>query len=294
MRFVICFLLIVAIMLSCVSCSFPFSVGQTTPEDVETMFNSFNKSEDYVLLTHFELVIKGEHYDRSEIKYNGKETNILFLEEDGFYSYTYSAEDLLVEFLYTTYDSFETTELYETELPSKMLDGCHYVDNCFWLRLDDPSTDKFKQIYYCWNVVDKTEKIVDEFPFSELSVDNNRSSGYTVDYKSRPDETSTLVIVQNDTGVKKEIDKSILSTFEEGRQIEELKSSTYFRGEQVYIIDDDIYFVLGFGVGFLADIQYYYILKWNFNTEECTFITSTRFDEFQEWVDDMIILDSES
>ena len=85
-----------------------------------------------------------------------------------------------------------------------------------------------------------------------------------------------------------------MSTFEEGRQIEELKSATSFRGEQVYIIDDDIYFVLGFGVGFLADIQYYYILKWNFNTEECTFITSTRFDKFQEWVDDMIILDSES
>ena len=204
MRFVICFLLIVAIMLSCVSCSLPFSVGQTTPEDVETMFNSFNKSEDYVLLTHFELVIKGEHYDRSEIKYNGKETNIVFLEEDGFYSYTYSAEDLLVEFLYTTYDSFETIELGEATLPKKIINS-FYGDNCFWFRIDDPSTDKFKQIYYCWNVVDKTKKIVDEFPYSVLSVDNNRSSGYTVDYKSRPYETSTLVIVQNDTGVKKKL-----------------------------------------------------------------------------------------
>ena len=293
MRFVICFLLIVAIMLSCVSCSLPFSVGQTTPEDVETMFNSFNKSEDYVLLTLFELVIKGEHYDRSEIKYNGKETNIVFLEEDGFYSYTYSAEDLLVELLYTTYDSFETTELYETELPSKMLDGCHYVDNCFWLRLDDPSTDKFKQIYYCWNVVDKTEKIVDEFPYSVLSVDNNRTKDYTFIYHSGA-FNNTLDIIDNDTGVNKIITKSILRTFEEGKQISRLNSSVVFAPKQVYVIGDDIYFTASVGIGFLADIQYYYILKWNFNTEECTFITSTRFDKFQEWVDDMIILDSES
>ena len=293
MRFVICFLLIVAIMLSCVSCSFPFSVGQTTPEDVETMFNSFNKSEDYVLLTHFELVIKGEHYDRSETKYNGKETNILFLEEDGFYSYTCSAEDLLVEFLYTTYDSFETIELGEATLPKKIINS-FYGDNCFWFRIDDPSTDKFKQIYYCWNVVDKTAKIVDDVDSSyEYSLDNNRTKDYTFIYHSGV-FNNTLDIIDNDTGVNKKITKSILRTFEEGKQISRLNSSIVFAPGQLYVIGDDIYFTASVGIGFLTDIQYYYILKWNFNTEECTFITSTRFDEFQEWVDDMIILDSES
>ena len=36
---------------------------------IDNMFNSFNHSENYVLLTHFELVIKDTHYDRKEIKY---------------------------------------------------------------------------------------------------------------------------------------------------------------------------------------------------------------------------------
>jgi len=42
--------------------------------------------------------------------------------------------------------------------------------------------------------------------------------------------------------------------------------------------------------GDVADHHYYYIVKWNFHTEECTYITSTYFDCFQEWVDDIVIL----
>ena len=47
-------------------------------EEVRIMFESFEQSDDYVLLTLKELVIGGVHYKRSEIKYNGKETTIVF------------------------------------------------------------------------------------------------------------------------------------------------------------------------------------------------------------------------
>ena len=68
-------------------------------EDVQEMFDSLENSTNYVLLTHFELVIKGVHYLREDIKYNGKDTIIVFLEQDGYYSFAFSKQNFVVEFL---------------------------------------------------------------------------------------------------------------------------------------------------------------------------------------------------
>lgn len=285
MKKIIFTLLLVVFVLSSTSCF----LGTNNLEEIELMFNSFNNSKDYVLLTHFQLVIKGEHYERSEIKYNGKETNIVFLDEDGFYSYTFNEPNLRVEFLYTTYKDFETIELGKTTLPREIVNS-FYGDNCFWFRINDPSTDEFNQVYYCWNIVNKTGKIIDDVNDNyEYSLDNNRTKDYTLTYQSKM-INSTLEIVDNNTGTKKIIDKSTLKTFEEGSKIIKSNSSTYFSPEQTYVIGDDVYFVSGFGVGILSESHYYYIVKWNFTTEKCTFITSVCFDYYQEWVDDMIII----
>lgn len=69
-------------------------------EKIASMFDSFNKSEDIVLLTHFELVVQGTHYDLADIQYNEQRCNIVFLEENGFYSYVYDRDNFFVEFLY--------------------------------------------------------------------------------------------------------------------------------------------------------------------------------------------------
>ncbi len=279
------FLVLVMLVHSLTACI----LGANKPEQVEAMFDSFNQSTDYVLLTHFELVVKGEHYKRDEIKYNGKDTTILFLDENGFYSYTFDEQSLAVEFLYTTYDSFEATKLGEDALHTKIINS-FFGSGCFWFRIDDVSTDEFGQVYYCWNIADKTGEIVDDVDESyEYSVDNNRTQAYSFHYK-QASFNRALEITDNDTGAKKVIDKSILITFEEGKEIIKFKSTTTFGVEQAYVVGEDIFFVCGFGVGFLSEPHYYYIVKWNFNTEECTFVTSVNFDYFQEWVDDVIIV----
>ena len=43
--------------------------------------------------------------------YNGKLSNIVFLEQEGYYSYTYDEENLLVEFLYTEYVKFKVEKI---------------------------------------------------------------------------------------------------------------------------------------------------------------------------------------
>ena len=50
------------------------------------MFESFDNSENIILLTAFELVVNGTHYDLDNIKYNDQRCNIVLLDENGFYN----------------------------------------------------------------------------------------------------------------------------------------------------------------------------------------------------------------
>ncbi len=286
MKKVILVLMVIIIIFSFTSC-FP---GANDPDEIESMLNSFNHSENYVILTHFQLVVRGKHYERSEIKYNGKDTEIVFLEENGFYSYAYSKEDSSIEFLFTTYDNFEVTKLGEMTLPTTEFVHSYFYNNCFWIRMYANPDDEVDFIHYCWSTLEKTGHFVDNYDWYNRLPDYNRSSDYTFSYKSSL-FIEELKIVNNDTGVEKKINKSILKTFEEGIKISNSNSRTVFRPDRVYVVDDDIYFISSFGVGPLSTTAYYiYIVKWNFNTEECTFVTSTHFDYYQEWVDDMIII----
>ena len=124
---------------------------------------------------------------------------------------------------------------------------------------------------------------------AELSVISERSEKYSFEYDSSFLKEE-LTIVNEETGIEKKIDSSILKSFAEGKKISEFESSTTFTARKAYVNDDDIYFVSSFGVDSLAENMYLYVIKWNFITEECTFITSIHFDSFQEWVDDFIIL----
>ena len=264
-------------------------------QEAADLFASFEHNTNYVLLTHFELVISDKHYDRSEILYNGKLSNIVFLEQDGFYSYTYDEETFYVEFLYTTYENFETEAIGSLRLPDKLV-GVTWARGIYWLTVDDPTTDKFKRIYYCWDVETKSSDIKQDFFIPEqhylYDSDNFRSEDYTILYDpkffSLDDD---LEITHNASGLTKKITKSTLDSFAEGKLIKACKSTTTFYPDQVYIVGDDFYIACVFGVESWTTRYYcYYIFKWNFNTEESSFFTAVHFDDYQEWIDDMIIL----
>ena len=261
-------------------------------QEIEAMFNSFNHSSDYVLLTHFELVVSDKHYNRSEIKYNNKLTNVVFLEQKGFYSYTVDDTGLNCEFIYTTYDNFETLFLGNVLMPSKVIDG-FWKDSCYYLEIDDPTTEEFKRIYCCFDTSNKMISYVDNVSKDDnYEIDKSRNNRYTFSYNTKSYFNYYLDITDNQSGETKRITKSFLKNFEEGRMITKYKSDTIFNPEKAYVVEDDIYLLFNFGAGLLADNQYYYIVKWNFNTEECSFVTSIYFDYFQEWLDDVIIINS--
>jgi hypothetical protein len=145
MKKLLSFILCIAIIFSLTSCDY----SEKKKQAALSTFESFEKSENFILLTCFELVIHGTRYDLDDIKYNGQKCNIVFLEEDGFYSYIYDQDTLSVEFLFTLYENFETTPLGTETVPSKII-SASFADNRFLFWMDDTRTDEPKKMYYSW------------------------------------------------------------------------------------------------------------------------------------------------
>ena len=157
--------------------------------------------------------------------------------------------------------------------------------------MDDPDTDKFKQTYYSWCINTNQAAVVDSDSLSdnyEYSKDSNRSTRYSFTYTSRLFE-NYLEITDNESGITKKVDSSVLNTFAEGRKIKKSDSSTGFNISHAFEDNGTIYFVSIFGVNPLGDPCYCYVYTWNFETEECEFYTSIYFESYQEWVTDMYI-----
>ena len=259
-------------------------------QDIALMFESFDNSENIILLTAFELVVNGTHYDLNNIKYNDQQCNVVLLDENGFYSYIYNQDNLSVEFLYTLYKTFETTSLDTEILPSKIINA-FWGNGCFWFRMDNPNTDEFQQMYYSWCIDTKQVNIIDGDSISddyEYAKDSNRSTRYSFTYTSKV-IGNYLKITDNENGITKKVDRSILNTFEEGKKIKKANSSTVFNIAHAFEKDESIYFVSIFGVNPLGDPCYCYVYKWDFESEKAEFYTSVYFESYQEWVVDMYI-----
>ena len=275
----------IILVFSLTSCNY-----EKREQEIASMFDSFEKSENIVLLTCFELVVNGTHYDLEDIKYNEQRCVIVYLEENGFYSFVYNQDTLSVEFLYTLYETFETTSLGTEILPSQYFNS-FWGDDCFWFRIGNPENDRFQHKYYSWNIHTKQVEIVDSDSISdnqEYSEDSNRSTKYSFEHTSKA-YGEFLEITDNESGITKKVDSSILNTFDEGKKIAESKPSTIFNISHAFEDDGTIYFASIFGVDPLGNPCYCYVYKWNFETEKCEFYTSIYFESYQEWVSDMYI-----
>ena len=90
-----------AIIFLCVAALLTFSscgYSDNTQERIIAMFDSFGYSPNGVFLTWDDLVIGETHYERDQFSYQDKGCEIVFLDDPGFYSYTYDPEQLTVEF----------------------------------------------------------------------------------------------------------------------------------------------------------------------------------------------------
>ena len=99
-------------------------------------------------------------------------------------------------------------------------------------------------------------------------------------------------ITEKSTGITKTVGKKNLKTFPEGKKIYRAGPSAGKCIATARVVSgDDIYFLFRFSVA-LPDNGvdcYYYIVKWNFHTEECTFITTV--EGFDSGCDHFLLFD---
>ncbi|MBE6529271.1 MAG: hypothetical protein E7680_01545 [Ruminococcaceae bacterium] len=299
MRKLCCILLCIAMLFSMTSC---FLFNEAKKNEAIALFESFPKSQNFILLTCKQLVVNDVHYDLSDIQYHGQRCNIVFLEEDGFYSYLYDWETLSVEFLFTRYENFETVSFGEDTLPAAIPGGSgegYFKDRCFCFILRDPEADHFKRICYSWNIDTAQKEIIDVDSLSydyKLRCDNFRSENYsflknTETISSLWNPNPYIDVTNKKTGVTKRFDKNTLYGFDEGMRIKKIQKGTAPNiKDTVFEKNGDIYFASIFIMGDLShDPSYYYIVKWNFETERCEFFTSVFFEDYPEWISDLYI-----
>lgn len=287
MRKSIAIFLCVIALLTFSSCGY----SDKKQERIIEMFDSFGYSPNCVFLTWDDLVIGETHYERDQFSYQDKGCEIVFLDDPGFYSYTYDPEQLTVEFLLTDYQTFDVTFLGSATLPSEIIRAFFY-DDCFWFRTDDPENDEFGQLYYTWNVNTQIATVMDcdDVTVDEGYMDHERSEDYSV---SDSYGEARISVTCHQTGETKTINSSVLNDFAEGRKIRNALRANIFT-TFTYITyferQGDFYFVFYFEVGFLGYPCCYYVVKWNFETEESSYYSSVFYETYPNSFTDFYVL----
>ena len=279
-----------AACMTCV-CDACFRPNDKNSERAEEMFNAFPRSDNYVLLTNRELVYRGNRIPLDEITYDGRSGCIVYLDQEGFYSYVMDDSELTVTFFYTTYADLIPEELGQIGVPGRLSFDCVFYDGAYNLSLATQTDGEWQNYEYRWSVAEKA--LVEPYetkPYDTDSLFNCRESDYAIENKPAL-FYDKVKITEKSTGVEKTISKKVLKSLTEDRKVKRAFSSILFQAKQAYAVGDDLYLVFFFGVDSWGDELYVYVVKWNFQTEESAFFTWVYFDKSPDSVKDFIILE---
>lgn len=275
----------------------PYSSRHPSDEkraEVREMFDSFPKTDGYAFLQYGGINLNGKILDVND--------SVVSLDDNGFWSYRhFYTEDRepAISFYYTKYDGLEPELLGTAALPSICSTEVDFYGGNFYysLQVREPNGEVV-YYYYRWNVNDKEAVRTDDYrpvlkelkkePFSfSFSSPNRLPTFSTSRWKEKVEVTET------GTGITKTVGKKILKTFPEGEQIYSAGSSeNALLARAHYISGDDIYFLFQFALGVPNNsVDYYhYIVKWNFRTEECTFVTTVN-ECFGVGAEELVVFD---
>lgn len=276
-------LLICSILLFCFSsCS-----SQKRIDRIIAAFDSFENSENYIFSTSAGIYIGKRVIDSSDISYEGESGSVLYLESEGAYFYVFkhdSQKDLTLA--YIDYNTLEVKFIDEISLPGALIAVTHY-NNCFCFRTDDPNVDKFKQIYYVYDIATGEFSIVNTndkgYENIEKRSDQNRSSKYFIEYYNNDPHHlhSRLKITDKVTGESKIIDNSLLKSCNEGKRILSL-GSIHIGGFSLSCEKDGYIYILNYynTDGFLGTTSHYFIMKYDFGSNTMEYYTSILFNSY--------------
>ena len=282
-------LMTIALVLGFVSC---INSPQRQQKIME-MFDSFPKSDQYILATKDKILVGEKEIDLNSVKYNGERCHLIAAEETGAYAYFRSGQaENSVGIVYISYAPVEVQLLTTVEnLPSILV--TEYCESKLYFRVSDPQSNR-NQLYFIYDILSgesgyvDTNQQPDDF---ESSADHHRSSVYTICIDQN-DGGNCLRVTKKETGETKIIDNTLIGTCEEGKQILDMaRVPELGRGcSTAYEKNGDIYVLFLYTTdGFLGNPCHYYILKYNFENHCMEYYTSVFFETYPEVIKDLYI-----
>ena len=265
-------------------------------QQVMDTFNSLKYTDAYIIKANGLLFIGENIIKTSNIKYEDQKCEIITLEKDGFYSYTYNEDENIINLLYINYD-MNIKFLDSIEIPSYIdVISAFANDDCFYFRIFDFEDGFMTVRYMIYDTSTKEIEYIDKnnLDVNEYAIDRNRIKNY--EYKFHDDRSfgkDSIEITDKNTKVTKKIDASILKTFEDGKKIEKctkMNISNNFDISKIFEKDGDFYILNRYVYGGFQYTVFNYILKWNFETEKTEVYTAISFPGYQTTADDFYIL----
>ena len=262
-------------------------------QKVKDTFDSFENSDEYILITRDEIHVGKRIVNISDVQYDGNPCHIVFTKGNGAYAYSFAQDaKLSVNIVYVDFETLGVRLLSNIEVPSKIIAAEHF-HNALYFRMDDPEVDEFKQIYFVYDLETMKTQTVDADALSfdiETSGDHNRSQVFSIEVESGAFNTQ-LRVTRKDTGESKVIDNALIDTCAEGKTIVKLGKNGLGTGcSTAYEKDGDIY-VLYFYLadGFLGEPCYAYVMKYDFAGHTMEYYTAIYFETYPENICDLYI-----
>ena len=263
-------------------------------QEIISTFSSFENSDNYVLLTVEKLCVGENAIDVKSIKYDGEQCRIILCKEDGAYAYAYAPQSTnTINIVFVEYEPLSVTLISKIDVPSAVHHVEHY-NNAFYFKVFQTESEKHNGLYLVYDIATGKTKTIDEEDAASLdfekSGDHNRSKLFSIKYDLGLFLQNQLSVTRRDTGKTKIISNSLLDTCEEGKAILQLGRGRLGTGcTEAYEKNGEIYVVYYYGIGFLGDPCYYFIMKYDFESHTLKYHTSIFFETFPEDVCDVYI-----
>lgn len=249
-------------------------------------FNSFESSDDYIFQTVYEFHLGKTVIPNSKLTYNEQRCTFLTSTDTCAYGYCESEDRITTYIVCLDYETLAISLCDIVSLPSTLINASFY-NNSFYFRTDDPSTEEFEQMYTVYDM--STKKI------SSCNTDNIDSVEHREIYKCGDYEFSCpdfplsgdlkMKIKSTKTNTVKYFSTSVLKKCDEGKIICKLPKNNMNLGgtpSDVHVINDDIYILCYQSVSLLGYPSYYFIVKYNFETENIEYYSTIYFKDYPE------------
>ena len=269
-KYIISFVLLIVLIFNFSSCGY----SDKETQELKEALAPYDRSNPYIFITDNDHIYTESGFvNLDDITYEGEKCHLI--RPDAYGMYAYSAEDnldLTINIIYIEYHTWEITLVKSLSLPERLYD-ISLIKGIFYIRMDDPETDEQKQIYFLYDMNNDQTSTVDTKDYYAYV---KMADGYADHFYNFERYTLSAIttgatsfspnkyyIKDNQTGMIKELDKSLLDTCEEGKIIR--SSDPFLYMNCAYEKDGYVYLLFGHTQG-LFENENYFIMKYDFET----------------------------